>query len=94
LESCTGNVVWNNKIIYNIIPTNYQVTTITLKVEAQVGKNSLQFSGTGISDSYGLTIDNVGLVRVGTSSSIVINGQFEEPDVDFGWNFFTDIAGW
>jgi len=41
-----------------------------------------------------LTIDNVKLIRQGSSSNIVVNGEFEDPDVDNGWNIFTDITGW
>lgn len=81
-------------IVLNIIPTNYNVNSVSIVVFSQVGKNSLQFSGTGVSDSYGLTVDNVKLVRDGTLANIVVNGQFEDPDVDAGWQIFNDITGW
>lgn len=47
-----------------------------------------------MSDSFGLTVDNVKLVRDGTLANIVVNGQFEDPDVDAGWQIFNDITGW
>lgn len=73
-QSCLGEVVWNNVIIYSIIPTDYSVQTRTLTVTALVGRNTLQFSGAGTSDSYGLLIDDARLIR--GSSNIVINGDF------------------
>jgi hypothetical protein len=62
-----------------------------LTVNALVGRNTLQFSGAGTSDSYGLLIDDARLIR--GSSNIVINGGFELPNVA-SWGLFTDISGW
>lgn len=67
---------------------------MTLAVTVQVGSNSLQIEGAGISDSYGLTVDNVALVRAGTSVSIVVNGGFESPNQHGSWSILTDISGW
>ena len=54
----------------------------------------LKFQGTGCSDGYGLTIDNVQLVRYGTKKNIVVNGGFQKPCVGRGWKIFNDIPGW
>jgi hypothetical protein len=42
----------------------------------------------------GLLIDNVSLVRQGTSANIVINGDFSSPNVHLSWSIFNDISGW
>jgi hypothetical protein len=63
-------------------------------VTAAVGKNTLQFVGAGTSDSYGLLIDDVSLVRAGTTQNIVVNGNFENPNVYGSWQIKTDILGW
>ena len=90
-QSCLGEVVWNNFIIYSIIPTDYSVQTRTLTVTALVGRNTLQFSGAGTSDSFGLLIDDARLIR--GSVDIVVNGDFQLPNVP-SWGLFTDISGW
>ena len=94
LQSCLGEVLWNNVIIKTIIPTDNIFHTFTIKVAAVVGKNSLQFVGAGTSDSYGLLIDDVSLVRDGTTVNIVVNGDFSSPNVYGSWGIFTDIQGW
>lgn len=75
-QSCLGEVLWNNVIIKTIMPNDYIFHTFSIKVASLVGKNSLQFVGAGTSDSYGLLIDDVSLVRDGTTANIVINGNF------------------
>ena len=93
-QSCAGEVLWNNVIIASIVPSDYLFHTVSFTVYAQVGQNSLQFAGAGRSDSYGLLIDNVGLVRSGTTQNIVVNGDFSVPNVYGSWGIFTDISGW
>ena len=93
-QSCTGNVIWNNVIIKSIVPNDYNVHSVTIEVEVKGGENKLQFEGTGFSNSFGLTIDKVRLVRVGTSTNIVVNGDFEAPHVGDGWGIFNNIPGW
>jgi len=60
----------------------------------QAGKNILQIEGAGFSDGYGLTIDNVQLVRQGTLDNIVVNGGFEVPNQFGSWSIYNDINGW
>lgn len=69
-------------------PRNYEINTIQLAVYADDGRNSLSFESTGVSDSFGVLIDNVQLIRSDTQEDIVINGGFENPNVNGGWNIF------
>jgi hypothetical protein len=93
-QSCEGEVLWNNVILFSVVPADYVWHTLTLTVTAVKGQNSLQFVGAGISDSYGLLIDNVQLVRQYTTINIVINGDFSSPNVHGSWGIFNDISGW
>ncbi len=93
-ESCAGSILWNGKSIKSLKPTDYKIHTTSWPVKAVIGKNYLQFRGEGISDTFGLTIDNVKLIRHGTTNSIVINGDFEQPSTNEGFQFFNSIPGW
>jgi len=93
-ESCQGIVLFNDQIILSINPTNYAVKTENLIVFVQQGQNKLQFEGAGVSDSFGLTIDNVRFVRDGTVLNLAVNGGFEAPDTYGSWGIFNDIPGW
>lgn len=94
LESCLADIVWNNKIVLSIVPVDYAVKTYSLLVTVKPGQNTLQIEGAGISDSYGLIVDNVQLIRQGTTQNIVVNGGFEQPSVGFSWGIFNSIPGW
>ncbi len=48
----------------------------------------LEIRGKGKADSYGLTIDNVKLVKDGTNNNLVINGDFEHPDQCGNWKIY------
>lgn len=101
-QSCAGEVVWNNVIVYSVPVksstgadlSDYLWHSVSLSVTIVPGRNSLQFVGAGISDSYGLLIDNVRLIRQGTTTNIVVNGDFSSPNVHGSWGLFTDISGW
>lgn len=93
-ESCGGSIIWNGKYVKSIKPSDYAIHNTTWPVKAKIGKNSLQFRGEGISDTFGLSIDNVKLIRRGTNNSIVVNGDFEQPPTKDGFQFFTNITGW
>nr|BAK01612.1 predicted protein [Hordeum vulgare subsp. vulgare] len=93
-QSCLGEVVWNNVIVYSVVPSDYSWHSVTLTLTVQSGRNALQFVGAGLSDSYGLLIDNVTLVRQGTTANIVVNGDFSSPNVHGSWGIFNDISGW
>jgi hypothetical protein len=93
-QSCLGDVLWDNIIIYSVVPSDYNWHSISLQVTVIPGKNSLQFEGAGVSDSYGLLIDNIQLIRQGTTTNIVVNGDFSAPNVHGSWGIFNDISGW
>ena len=93
-DSCKGDIFWNGKKIFTVTPCDYKVHTKVLYVHVNSGMNSLKFQGTGVSNGYGLTIDNVKLTRYGTKTNIVVNGGFEKPSVGKGWKIFNDIPGW
>ena len=93
-RACKGNVLWNDVIIYSINPTDHNIHTVTLYVNVNSGENKLQFEGIGYNPYLGLGIDNVILVRDGTMTNIVVNGDFEVPDVGNAWDYFTNILGW
>lgn len=94
LQSCLANVIFNDVVILSIVPTDYSIQTVTLFVIVVAGRNKLQFEGAGISDSYGLGIDNVRFVRAGTTVNIAVNGDFELPNQYGSWGIFNDISGW
>lgn len=93
-SSCSGNIVWNDVILHSIVPTDYAVHIHTITVYVKAGENKLQFEGTGFDNSFGLTIDNVKLIRDGTVTNIVVNGGFEQPDVGHSWGIHNNIPGW
>jgi hypothetical protein len=93
-QSCLGEVVWNNAILFSIVPTDYAFHSLSANVTVQVGQNFLQLLGAGVSDSYGLLVDSVQLVREGTTTNIVQNGDFSAPNVHGSWGIFNDISGW
>ena len=77
LSSCKGQVMWNGQVIYSINPCDHAVHNYKVWVYVKTGQNKLQFQGAGQSDSYGLTIDNVKVVRYGNYENIAVNGGFE-----------------
>jgi len=94
LGSCIGQVYWNDELIYTITPRDYEIQNLSLQVIAKKGANSVKFQGSGVSDSYGLTIDNVELVRRGTDKNLLVNGGFENPSTNGGWTTRRSIEGW
>ena len=78
-----------------VSPSDYAINTHQSYVYAKPGQNSLNFKDIGcFDDSYGLTIDNVKLVRDGTAEDIVVNGGFEEPNQNGGYTIINNIPGW
>ena len=94
LNSCKGRILWNGGLLEEIKPCDYNKNTYTAVVKGKVGENKLTIGGTGDSDSYGLVIDDVELKKVGTNINIVVNGNFEQPDVGHSWKIFNNIKGW
>ena len=54
-------------------PTNYEVLSQTLQVNANMGINSVIFQGAGTIDSYGMTIDNVNLFKTALREEVSID---------------------
>ena len=55
------------------------------------------FWGTGKMDSYGLGLDNIKLIRYSTNQNIMVNGDFENPQISktlCEGKVFRDIPGW
>ena len=93
-DSCEGKVFWNGAEAHHIVPVDHNVHDQTVNIDIIPGENVLRFEGAGKQDTYGLTIDNVKFVEVGTNSNIVVNGGFEKPDLGKGWKVFDEIPGW
>jgi hypothetical protein len=93
-KSCSGQVKWNDYVVQSLNPCDYSVNTASIYVNAKIGENNIKFEGTGVSDSYGLTIDNVRLVKYGTNINIVTNGDFEIPCQSGKWSIYDNILGW
>jgi hypothetical protein len=94
-ESCQGKAFWNGNEVANVVPVDHKRHVKTAQVEVQAGEeNVLRFEGSGEHDSFGLTIDNVKLTKVGSTENIVINGGFEQPDLKGKWKIFNEIPGW
>ena len=51
--------------------------------------------GAGTSDAAGLGVDNIRLVKDGSTQNLVVNGDFENPKVPKDWQGFNGgIQGW
>lgn len=91
--ACIENIPF--KSCSGISSTDYNIKTISLSVNVQPGSNCLQVEGAGISDTHGLSVDNLKLVRSGDSRSIVVNGGFEAPVQKNSWAIYPSfIEGW
>ena len=70
-------MLWNRKKIGHISPKNYNIQTISIDdVVINAGQNTLRIEGL-YNRGRDLTIDNVTMVRYGTTENIVVNGDFE-----------------
>lgn len=94
LDDSRGNVLWNGYVVYSIKPCDYEIHPVSIEVKSEGEDNTLEFEGAGASNSYGVTIDNVRLVRKGTSRDLVVNGGFERPCQNGGWHTYDRIEGW
>ncbi len=91
------SVLWNGVEIKEIFPTDYNIHTFTAEVKAKAGENIINIAGTGNSDGYGMTIDNVRLIKATKNGEVnlIKNGGFEEGHkVGNGWKIFPNILGW
>ena len=86
--------MWSGKEVATITPNDHKVHWKTIQIEAVAGENTLRFEGAGKNDGLGLTIDNVKVVKVGTSKNIAVNGGFQRPNVKRSWKIVDQIPGW
>lgn len=91
--SCMGEIRWNGEVIESIAPADYKIRNSTFSVSLK-DKNVLSLKGTGISDGFGLTVDNFNLHKVGSTQNLLTNGDFETPDLKKGWKILTNPSGW
>lgn len=90
-----GTLLWNDVIILSINPSDYKITTVTLTLIAEVGMNYLQFEGNGgPHNGTGLAIANIQLLRKGTETNIVVNGDFKLPNSNNIYFTGTQVPGW
>jgi len=75
--------------------SNVGVNHASYSVQLQSGDNLLQFDGTGLDDSYGITIDNVKLISAYNGTNLIVNGDFSNPNVGTGFTYSSGgIYGW
>ena len=92
-----GVAIWNGVVVASMNPTDYSIHTHTVIVQLKAGENVLEFDAAGSSDSYGLNIDNVKLYASWNSTNLIVNGNFETPELGGAnkWNYFNGgIFGW
>mgnify|MGYP001950357951 CR=1 FL=1 len=75
-------------------PTGYSKYHYYNYVTVKPGENKLEIKGTGKSDGYGLTIDNFKLVNEVTGEDLLVNGDFEQPNVGKSWKNTDNLPGW
>lgn len=88
-----AEVYWNGLLIQNITHTDYHIHSWKTSVTTQ-SQNTLTFKATGVSEGYGLALDNVNLHKIGTRDNLLVNGDFETPNVGNGWQIFQNPMGW
>lgn len=98
-NSNTFKVVFNGVTIKAYALTDYNIHHEVLNVRSRVGKNQINFIGTGLSDSLGQGIDNVKLTRTSFCGfqDVIVNGGFElGHTLGNAWAIFANgkIPGW
>jgi hypothetical protein len=89
-------VKWNGLRVAEYWPTDYEINTICLTVNAKAGDNTIGFAGLGTSDSLGVGITSIKLIQYGTTKNYIKNGLFSEKLKGGSWNFYTNAesAAW
>jgi hypothetical protein len=95
-SSASFTATWNGNQIASVIPTDYNKHTASWTVTGAAGNNVVTFTGTGTSDSYGVTITNVRLVQVGATNNLIVNGDFSQGHAAGAWKIYNNnqITGW
>lgn len=70
--------MFNNEVVGSLLLSgnNLGVNRAKFIVVLEQGDNVVQFDGTGISDGFGITIDNVKLSAPYALSNLIANGDF------------------
>jgi len=92
-------VEFNGHTIQEWSPTDYNIHHERFTVSSRVGRNSINFIGSGRSDGLGQNLDNVKLVRKSFCGveDVIVNGGFEEGyNVGHSWGIFANgrVSGW
>ncbi len=66
-QTSRGEIFWNGQHVLSLGSPDLEVKFASVNVYAKEGDNFLQLRGAGISDAYGLTVDNIRLVKEGTT---------------------------
>jgi hypothetical protein len=81
-------------------PWDYEVHSVTFKIEAKPGRNTLMFAGRGHSDGRGVAVGNIKLLRDSSYGlqDLACNGDFLETYNKKDGNYFkvfkNSITGW
>jgi hypothetical protein len=95
LSSSQAQILWNSILVALVSPSDYNVGSFSIDIPLLTNKNTLTFLGVGTADNWGLTIDNVALVRKGTASpNFITNGDFENPNVGSNYRRANNFPGW
>ena len=74
LNTPLGELTWNGKV-YPLVATSRKVQKFKVEVTAVRGPNLISISGQG-KDGEGLSIDNIKLIPLGSSTLSIKNGDF------------------
>lgn len=97
LSTSVGVVNWNNQPVISLVCGDYgQIYSKTVIVYPVSGSNQLLISGINSTSNKGITVDNVTLIpQFGTfSQNLVINGEFENPNIGGNWIRVYNFRGW
>jgi hypothetical protein len=100
------NVYFNNKLVISDNRSLPDLFLSTVSVSAVAGANQLRIDGTGISDSFGIVIDDVSLKcevlnttptpsTCNPATNFIVNGDFQSPSLGpLSYSLLPSIAGW
>ena len=98
MESSQANIFLNGALVANLVSVvaNTGVNHFSRSVTLLECDNVLQIDGTGLSDSFGISISNVKLYSAVNSTNAITNGDFTQPILAFGtWEYVNGgIPGW
>ena len=106
-ESSSMRVTLNGEEIYNGSPNDLSFNSFSRIFICKKGDNEIKFQGTGTSNGYGMTIDNVKVLidssevyveknnnEEARKKNVILNGGFEDPSFNGSWGFTQEVTGW